>query len=1135
MRHPSEYWTFQGVCSEVFSDGRRPSLSADELAMFLDINRELVINPITFRASNIPTELNLNMKEISIRSIVYTGITSSNVRDAREVASILGFDEGEVLRIIVQTCRKFPEKKFENRDHNLESAPSDQVRNAYNYQRLVFYCDIVLHERRLVAYLCLDSLLGKREDLFDDSFFSTDYAIQRIVVLETIMKNLQDTSHQAALSEDLRSLIINDEIAIIILSLRIIAAGFNEIPAYNKQIVKRWFEFIEYFGFVNEALRYLMDDEQLTMMKLYISCISFQLLKVDTTTGELMNSESYFHDLELFGKLNLIITKSLYSDAILAYTWLTILQKKLSSFRLESKANKEEHFDVSNLYESQISLERRQLEFNLYKDFHNIRKKLTPDYLLEEIADSVLLNALSVLDINPSTSYCFLQSQNDDAVSRNAFYKDCFRITKEKFPVLIATYLNLNAISVGFRPFFSESGDVMGKMSYRTIFDDLKNMETYATKFERSEFLNLFKVGDEGSSVVCLKDSIDILGPYETNEKFSLRFEKGSKAIYLQSSTDCIVVFSLKYNGWIFLGRTLENLANDTDSWDDARIETILSILEAIDINLSNLESEVSSSIKWMSKNLDRSDIFEVLFDLLDTALKRKNLDICKAIVMIFLLYSRAFEFDRIWDFLIKSSLLSNEAIEGSALDILSSTEQTKGEYDFTFDLLYFLGDLISNKDFGTKCFAISKILKYAIAVYEKSNTLNFNQYAGRMFIHWWVVWVLREFINDRQSKDYELVGPSENAYLMGSEIIERYFLNGEESERVVMPILTLIDFFNENAKDIDQLVYIPRLTSFHRMSEILLFYRLLISRRSSKKMKPSALERALYRRLPPLISMYAQRSVFQVDLLYLLISLMKAEWKADARLLILNYMGEYHSQVLLCSLATNLRDPSVSHPHKTAIYTFVSLALSLKQNDIGLLFQGNEHFEDRAGYQAFKKNIFFPDVLESMLDDIGMVPYLVSFCLADAIFHCADSWPNYDVDKVFRFVKKVLSALEYVVSKDNDANVLSRIRLKGQLLRILTLFSSKTESNVNQEQIIHILKSSRIVRMLQNGIESNEIVDDFQMDSSKRRFYPGDIEGFPPFLYKNTYDLFYDESYEHARQYEARATDKLLAVLQET
>lgn len=109
------------------------------------------------------------------------------------------------------------------------------------------------------------------------------------------------------------------------------------------------------------------------------------------------------------------ITNLLNSDAILEYTWLTVLQKKISLLQTSestiSKANDNENCTMADyLKDSQISLTTRQLEFNLFEELQKVQKYVSGDHLLEKIAGLILDNALSVIKINLTTSYYLKQN-----------------------------------------------------------------------------------------------------------------------------------------------------------------------------------------------------------------------------------------------------------------------------------------------------------------------------------------------------------------------------------------------------------------------------------------------------------------------------------------------------------------------------------------------------------------------------------------------------------------------------------------------------------------------------------------------------------------------------------------------------
>lgn len=105
---PTQFWTFDNALS-LLKSSQDPYI-LDALDEFLMMNNKFLKSSSPFSDDGNST-LKSGLKDLSIRNILYTDITTNNIGDAKKIQAFMKLDITEIIRIVCQTCKKIPERK----------------------------------------------------------------------------------------------------------------------------------------------------------------------------------------------------------------------------------------------------------------------------------------------------------------------------------------------------------------------------------------------------------------------------------------------------------------------------------------------------------------------------------------------------------------------------------------------------------------------------------------------------------------------------------------------------------------------------------------------------------------------------------------------------------------------------------------------------------------------------------------------------------------------------------------------------------------------------------------------------------------------------------------------------------------
>ncbi|CUM65241.1 uncharacterized protein PRCAT00002873001 [Priceomyces carsonii] len=1118
----TQLWTFEGVYSYLINGGYY--YMEELLNEFFLLNREVLLNPSPFTESS-SKPLKSELKEFSLRTVLYSGVTPNNIKDAEQIAELLGIDKYEVLRIICQTCKKIPERKvFDFK--KLKSKLPDDREKYLEEERILLYCRRVLNERRVILSLVIELSNGSQSmimsNLAKEILLSQDYIPRLIKTLNEQIFSF--SSLRLASTSNIDSLIYEETILFITQLLRVLANLLYEGAVRNKEITESWFSLMGSVNFMNELGQHINDIEQFSIIQALLTIISILLLDMDANFATL-DSTHYFNDSKLFKEINDIICNSDNPSSIVMYSWSIILLKKsffLDDLRaLPSTLVFSRDLNLSDIVQSIENLKLKYARLDVFNDMTTIINVLNDQHMYTVIISNVIHSAIPLIVMTPEISSCIqkiLEWVVKDSFFDDVSFQNAVILSRAKFPILMTPYLNLVSIDDEF------------------AYQELIELKSYATIFKATEFEHLYEIDNENTSLVRLTKSIDLYPPYEINKKLSLFLSEGTKAKILPASNsdEIIVIFLYKYNGWSLLGRVLQNVSKLFDSTDKDKTTLILSILKAMNATVSG--QNYTTILESMSAYTDDSDIIEVILRLFEQALHSRNMEILESILKFlddFVAKERTSH--KVLPYISKSSLLPNNGKEGFASTIFGAIEMVNGEYKFSLALLTLIDLLVfdfNDRDLPkTKSSVLARFIRHILMVFESSINCNFKDIREKFMMIGRISSIFSNVLEINYGlTDYSKKHNKESYAESCQLIVSSFLITGDDFSRTTMPILALIDELAENPRNLTNMF-----DSWIR--EIFTFAKLIVGVRTSANMPPSAFEKALFSRLPQLVMIYAQNEILLKDVLNLLTCLMNGKWGDQLKPSMLSHLGQDYAQVLLYSLASDLSNSINPYRLKIAIYNFICSVLDANQEGMAVLFVNGKdlfgHFsQDLASNELDAESITLLDVLKKNVRDIKHVPYHVSVRLANTISLALNSWiTTRENNNDSEFVKELIFTVSLIDSSDQNDSILyseeSKLKLIAKLLEILSLVLFTTKSEECQKSIIEFIKSDVFFSTISEKFKIGDLSPEKALVSKKNtdRF---DKDEWPP-LYSQLYDPCDESNYLNAQVSVAKSLGALL------
>lgn len=1107
---PTQAWNFSNALS-LLKTYQDPYIF-DALDEFLLMNGSLYGRPIPFTRTS--KDFKKVENQFTLRNVLYSGVSSKNNKDAEIISDLLDLDYYEVLRVIVQTNERVPEMLPNNEDRRRLRMDDDGMRY-HEEERILLYSSRILREQRIVLKLVIELLNSKSnslrstviQNLGREIYLSKKYISEAIDGLEKLMIMFSTSSFITGYSEKLDALIHTELVLLSNEILKVLVELLIQNPNVDKEVIRKWFLFMDSYNFLSVVGPAVNLVQASSLMQALAMVISLLFLDIENAYG-FAGSDSYFTDVLIFKDINHSILTSSILNTVVAYTWSIVLLRKfylLESFEDEPHLQDfEKECPRGYLEKSLNEIHSYGSETEFFASIAELSKILKFDNIYPAILSSVLLAAAEVTSFTPDM---IEYSKKVIKIAPNSIVQRFFEneatvneivLARAKFPLLLNAYLEIASANGSF------------------ALEEFKELKSYMTIFPNDFFIHKCQIDDEDPDLVKTTEDIDVFPPFETEKRLSLVLPKGTKAKILPNATaDALVVaFIYQYNGWSFLGRILQNISKNYDSLDKSKMSTMVNIIELMTKTVDdNKRLESQKFLNYMSAYTDDSNIVEVILRLMEQSLHARAVTPLEAILN-FLSSAMPFLSSRIWPYLFKSSLLSIGSREGLATTIFGAVEMVNGRYNFTASLIKFCDSLVQNclsinDNYleKLKALILSRLVSHLISVFEYFSNCTFNEPYQKLEMGVLILDVLSNIVATVYGveRHENLTNRIFNIFQdAASIVVESFLVSDREFSGSAFPILCMLDSCKQNIN----LYEINDISGFWYDNWIrcsLAFCQLIISIRSELTLPASALESALFYRLPLLVDIYSQYENYRKDIIDLLVSLSKGVWEKESKPSLLSYLGRDHAQVLLHSLSVDLSNTFDDYRIKISLYEFICSVLDGNQEGLSVLFtSGRDLFGDMTKSLSKKedklKHVSLLVILKKSVSDIQYFPNSASLHLVDAIALAFNSWSiTWENENDLGFIDALIRRISEPIAYENSSIELCistcyEMKLTAKIAETLALILFATRNRNCVEKIANFFTTGNAFN---NLIEYSNIRDykprlQANLQLSFRNAYPG-------------------------------------------
>lgn len=1086
---PTQFWTFDNALS-LLKSTLDPYI-LDALDEFLLMNNKSLKSSAPFSEdSNATHKIS---KDLSLRNVLYTDISATNIADAEKIHTFLKLDIREITRIICQTSKKVPERKVYDYEKLKSKLPDDREKYI-EHERLLLYASKILRERRTILKIAVELLNNKTnsyassivQNLGKEIFLSGDYMASIIKSLESTTKSLIDESYKSGITQELDDLICTETVLYIIELTKIMVELLLQNPNIHKETTNNWFKFMASNNFVLALGPLIKYQESFNLLQGLSTIVSILFLDLDNnfdSDANDSNTTSILTSVEIFKSINDYITSPLNTNSVIIYAWSIILLRKYYFLQeyptMESSQKFLNQLSLDDIDSLLKQMNAKCSKLGVFHDLYKLNDLLRFDNIYSAILSTLIIAAMPLITLTPEVSTTIesiLKNAPNSVIERffdNESTINQIVLSRAKFPILLTPYLKIASINGNF------------------AFHEFNDLKSYISIFNKEEFKKMYEIDSENTELVHLTESVLIYPPYEENKKLSLILDVGTKAKILPSAKqdDVLVTFLYKYNGWAFLGRVLQNVSKLFNSADKDKIEFTVQILNLLTkVVQDNSVDEAKAVLEAMSAYTDDSDILEVILRLLEQGLHSRDINVLQAVINL-LTQLVPFLSYRIWPYLSKSALLPNNGKEGFAATIYGAIEMVNGDFKFTISLINFVHTLVQssltlNEDYPEKSkrIILAKLVNHLILVFESFVHCRFNESYQKMEVG---VLILDVFSNilaivygaDEESKPSEKV--TQVFADAATSILDSFLIAGTDYSRSSFPILNMIDSLSSNLN----LYEISDISGFWFENWIrcsLAFSQLIISIRSSLNYPPSTFERNLFKKLPALVSTYSQYETLRKDVLDLISALTNGRWNDEPIPSLLSHLGRDHAQVLLHSLASDLDNSFDDYKLKISLYDFICAVMVGNQQGLSVLFiSGKDMFgdftKDKENKGPEPKRVSILSILKKNVRDIKYYPNAVSVHLLDAIALAFNSWTTArENEDDFEFINELIARVQLPIldQPKSTEEYVSRCyeqKLISKIAEILSLFLFTTRNEKSKKSILDLISSDNFLEILKN------------------------------------------------------------------
>ncbi|KAI5963511.1 NUP188 [Candida pseudojiufengensis] len=1102
---PTQYWTYENALS-LIKFCQDPYLS-DALNEFLLLNKDVILSPEPFEIKNKSITIKTDTKEISIRGILFTDLTSKMIENGELISSKLNLDVKEVIRVISQTCKKIPPKS--KHKLNIKSKLDDERHHDFENENLNLYILNVLRERRIILKIASELASNKTNqyassiirNLGKEIFLSGNYLNSLLNSIKNTSVSMVNGSYITGLSDRIDETIFKELALFFIESLKLLIELSMQNPLVTKNMLKEWFEFLQASKFGIAVGSPLLHQEAYDLIQALITIITVELLDLENTSNSDDDDgpDKFMNDIEIFTFINKICTSDYNNNSVITFSWSILLLRKsyfLSEYPdSESSKNFQTKFDITSINETINQLNKKSLNFDVFGLLKKINNILKYDPLYSAILSTVITSSVALLELTPEITSTILDVIRNcpNNIVENFFSNeatiDTFIIARAKFPLLLSPYIKLASINGNF------------------ALHEFNDLRSYIQNYKKDYFDQLYHLDEQDPELIQITSEINIYPPFESNKKLAMALTSGTKAKLLPAanSDEVLVTFLYQYNGWAFLGRVLQNLSKNLNNVDVLREEIIVDILNLMNnVAKDNGEEEIKLMLESMSAYTDESDIMEIIFSFLEQALHLRNVTISTATINILTTLIPIVS-NRIWPFLTKSALFSKDGKEGLAALIFGSVEMVNGDYKFSASLINFANALVEesisinyNYPFNTKSEILHKISSHLIFLFENIFYSRFNHFHQKLqmsvsLIDFFTTILTTVYgVQNGLSSENKVTSVFINS---SKQIFDSFTASTRNSARAILPLLYVIEAVAQNLNAME-LSDNTGIWTYKYIESTFSFSKLIIELRNNMKVKPSALEQELFTNSLQLVQIFANIESYGAFSLDLLTSLIDADWLNETAPSLLSYLGNDGAKILQNSLANGLDNTFDDYDMKVSLYNFICAVMRSSQEGLIVLFNTGK---GAFNIESKEPKLSLIQILKKNVREIKYYPNSVSIHLIDAIALSCNSWTTVKETKFDEdFVELLLdrTKLQIKESPKSIEGYISRcyeVTLASKIADILALYLFTTKNEKCKKKINEFLNSKEFIEVVENKFEIHNYHPFLQneLESSFEAAYP--------------------------------------------
>ncbi|RCK63307.1 hypothetical protein Cantr_09873 [Candida viswanathii] len=1084
---PTQYWTFDNVLT-LLRDCQDPYLS-DALDEFLLLNSKVFLDPSPFTSDLDKETLSDDTKDISLRSVLYTNITPQNIKDAKTISKSLHLELKEVVRVICQTNKKIPTRTTAPELEAIKSKLHDE--SYYENKRLQLYISKILRERRIVLSVVTELLSNKTnayasstiQNLGKEIFLSKEYLIALIASITKTTQELIKKNYVTGLTKDIDNVVLNETILFCIEASKVLIELSVQNINITGKVVHEWFKLMRDTNFALVLGSSIKFHESFSMIQGLFTVLCVQYLDLNNSFDRVNESatDTIMSNVEIFKCINGAVANTSNTNPVVLYSWSIILLRKLYFLQeypsLPNSKTFLEEFSFDHLENLINIINQKCADLDAFLSLKKLNELLKFDKLFSGILSSLVIASMPLVTLTPDVTEAIVSVIGNapnhviEAFFENSATINAIIIARTKFPLILNPYIQLASINGNF------------------ALHEFNDLKSYIQVFKKDEFDKMYQIDDQNTELVKTTQFIDVYPPFEANKKLSLVLSAGTKAKLLPSAdpNEVLVTFLYNYNGWAFLGRVLQNVSKLFNNSDVVTVELVVNILNLLNkVVLDNSVDDTKLVLEAMSAYTDDSDILEVILRLLEQGLHLRNVKILVSVVTL-LTNLMPFLSYRIWPYLSKSALLTNNGKEGLAAVIFGAVEMINGDYSFTISLLKLAEALTQNcltldQDYPQKSKSVlmHKFAGHLVGLFETFAYCRYDQPYEKLEIGVLILDVFSTILASVYGVD-EGVPAKEKVTKVFADaaqhILEAFLIPDEACSRAGAPIITMIENLSQDL-ELYELTDVSFFWHDNWIRCAFSFSQLLLTIRSSLHLKPLSFEKKLFTKAPELVTSYSRYESVRKEILDLLTSLTNGNCGEESTPSLLSHLGNFNAQVLLHSLAADLDNSFDDYKMKISLYDFICAVMNGKQEGLAVLFiTGRDVFGDFTKKDATNADakVSLLQILKKNIRDMKYYPNSVSIHLVDAIALACNSWTTVkESEHDEEFIKTLISRvkLQILDPPDSSESYISRcyeLKLVSKIAEILSLYLFSTRNETCKKEIINFVNSDEFVDLAKN------------------------------------------------------------------